>query len=320
MGILNRLLATPNTRRLRRVFSTVTPRFFYPPTHKRDTLFWSGLTMLRVALLIGVCILTGCATVPSPSDRKVQADALAQAAGWHAMLIKSPPFQLQAYLPEYAKQESALTVYIEGDGFAWSSPSTPSADPTPVNPLALRLALVQAKGNAVYLGRACQYVEAERTACPQRYWTTARFAPEVIAATSHAINVLKQQFGANRLTLVGYSGGAAVAALLAVERHDVERLITVAGNLDHAAWTALHGLDPLVDSLNPAALADKLVNLPQIHFVGENDVVISPSLAYRWPLALRGPENSNIHVITSFSHHCCWVENWEQLLSLQRPN
>lgn len=303
------------TRRLRRVFSTVTPRFFYLLVHKRDALFWSDLTILRVALLIGVCILHGCANVPSPSDRKVQAEVLAQAAGWHAMLIKSPPFQLQAYLPEFSKQESALTVYIEGDGFAWSSSSTPSADPTPRDPLALKLALAQTQGNSAYLGRPCQYVEAEHTGCPQRYWTHARFAPEVIAATHEAIHVLKQRFGANRLTLVGYSGGAAVAALLAAERDDVELLVTVAGNLDHAAWTALHDIDPLVDSLNPAAFAEKLVKLPQVHFVGGKDVVIPPSLAYQWPQAFRGPENSNIHVIVSFSHHCCWAENWQHLYS-----
>lgn len=278
-------------------------------------MFLAGLIMRRVVVVLLFCQLSACATVPSPLERKAQADQLAQAGGWHAMLIQSQLFQLQAYLPRRVQQDSHLTIYIEGDGFAWLSPSTPAADPTPLDPLALKLALAQAQGNSAYLGRPCQYVEAERIGCPQRYWTRARFSPEVMAATNQAINVLKQQFGADRLTLVGYSGGGAVAALLAAERNDVERLVTVAGNLDHAAWTALQHIDPLLDSLNPAVFAEKLAALPQTHFVGADDVVIPPSLAYRWPRDFRGANNSNIRVIPSFSHQCCWVENWQRLYS-----
>jgi hypothetical protein len=43
-----------------------------------------------------------------------------------------------------------------------------------------------------------------------------------------------------------------VASLVAARRHDVVRLVTVAGNLDHLAWTTLHGVSPLTGSLNPA--------------------------------------------------------------------
>jgi len=39
---------------------------------------------------------------------------------------------------------------------AWLAVPRPSQDPTPVDPLALRLALVQPTGNAAYLARPCQ--------------------------------------------------------------------------------------------------------------------------------------------------------------------
>ena len=84
-----------------------------------------------------------------------------------------------------------------------------------------------------------------------RYWTTHRFAPEVIRASDLALDRLKTLFGAQRLVLVGYSGGAAVALLVAARRHDMGQIITVAGNLDHQAWTHYHHVQALSGSLNP---------------------------------------------------------------------
>lgn len=233
--------------------------------------------------------------------------------------MSSGIFKLMTWSPQKIQQQRHLTVYIEGDGFAWLNASTPSADPTPREPLALLLALAQPEGNAVYLGRPCQYPEAQRPLdagreqCPQRYWTDARFAPEVVVATGMAIDTLKTQFGATQVTLVGYSGGGAVAALLAARRNDIEQLITVAGNLDPVAWTRFHHIDPLVGSLNPADEADKLASVPQQHFVGADDAVIPPTLVDRWPQALVGKNNANVRVIKGFSHGCCWGEQWAEL-------
>jgi alpha/beta superfamily hydrolase len=86
-----------------------------------------------------------------------------------------------------------------------------------------------------------------------------------------AIDQLKQMVGASKLQLVGYSGGANVAALAASERTDVIHLVTVAGNLDHASWTRHHRVKPLVNSLNAADIAHQLDRLPQTHWVGGQD-------------------------------------------------
>ena len=48
-------------------------------------------------------------------------------------------------------------VYIEGDGYAWATTTDPSDDPTPINPLALRLAAVDDAPNVLYLARPCQF-------------------------------------------------------------------------------------------------------------------------------------------------------------------
>ena len=73
------------------------------------------------------------------------------------------------------------------------------------------------------------------------------------------------------MVLIGFSGGGAVAALLAEMRNDVAALITVCGNLDHPTWTAMHRVTPLYGSLNPVDHTSRLSALPQVHFVGGAD-------------------------------------------------
>lgn len=270
--------------------------------------------MIRPFSAIAFCVLLlGCTALPTADERKQQTEHLVAVQNWTGGVLKTGPFDLMAYWPKRQVQATDLTIYIEGDGFAWITSSQPSSDPTPRDPLALRLAMAQPTGNVAYLGRPCQYMGAQRTGCPQRYWSDARFAQEVLDASSRAVDALKERFGAKQLTLVGYSGGGAVATLLAEHRLDVVRLITVAGNLDHAAWTRHHRIHPLSGSLNPADGINGLAQVKQWHFVGENDKVIPPVLAQefaeRFPRSHRPP----VLVEPGFDHHCCWVEHWPTL-------
>jgi predicted esterase len=156
-------------------------------------------------------------------------------------------------------------------------------------------------------------VGAGTESCQQRYWTNGRFAPEVVAANSQAVGVLKDWFGASELTLVGYSGGAAIAAMVAAVRQDVSRLVTVAGNLDHRAWTAYQRVQPLSGSLNAVDFASALAHVSQMHFVGAEDKVIPPALALEWGEGLLGAAGANLRIKRGFDHHCCWVQQWPSL-------
>ena len=267
---------------------------------------------------MAICLLwlAACAGAPpTPEQRRASAQQLASAQGWFALPIDTRFFTLTAFLPSTFSASKRLTVYIEGDGFAWISSEQASTDPTPIQPTALQLALAQPEGNAVYLGRPCQYGGAAQTPCAKKYWTNSRFAPEVIEASNSAIDNLKARFGANRLVLVGYSGGGAVAALLAARRDDVERLITVAGNLDHRAWTEMHYLRPLTGSLNPADFRVALSRVPQWHFVGGDDRNIPDSIARSFVADFPARTNASVQVVPQFDHHCCWVRDWPSLWS-----
>lgn len=269
--------------------------------------------MKRIAPLciaLASLLAAGCSSVPAPAQRKQLADALAARHGWIGERIPAGPFTLAAYRPRAPVAAPRLTVYIEGDGFAWVGAAQPSLDPTPRDPLALRLALAQPSGNAVYLARPCQFVDAEASHCDRRFWTGARFSAAAVAASDQAITALKREFGAGHVTLVGYSGGAAIALLVAARRGDVERVITVAGNVDPDAWTRYHHLAPLDDSQNPITYRAVLNRLPQRHLAGAADSVVPPALIQAFAA---GMAQARVEVLPGYDHHCCWAEHWPQL-------
>lgn len=268
---------------------------------------------------VAAVLTAGCSALPSRQDRQRHADELAVEKGWRSAVIVTDAFDLLTYGPGHeagAARGGVLTVYIEGDGFAWVSASQPSDDPTPREPVALRMAMAQPRGAAAYLARPCQYtmgVGASARACAQRYWTNERFAEPVVQAESQALDELKQRHGATHLVLVGYSGGGAVAALLAARRTDVTSLVTVAGNLDHHAWTRLHGVRPLDGSLNPIDEARKLKGMAQWHLVGGQDRVVPATIARAFVDRLGRAPMAKVVVESSFDHSCCWASQWPRL-------
>ncbi len=82
------------------------------------------------------------------------------------------------------------------------------------------------------------------------------------------------------MIFIGYSGGAQVAALTAVTHPEihVRYLVTIAGNLNHTAWTDSKGFQKLSDSMDLSDYKKAFIRLPQTHYIGEKDTVISPDL------------------------------------------
>jgi len=267
------------------------------------------LVMTIPVMVIFIVLITGCTHLPSAQQRLDLASKLAEDAGWKAETINTAHFELQAFMPEQRSEQALLSVFIEGDGLAWISRTQPSSNPTPLNPVSLQLALAYEQDHAVaYLARPCQFALQDDDRCTQKYWTSHRFSEEVIAATDEAITALKAKTGAAEIQLVGYSGGGAVATLVASRRDDVIRLVTIAGNLDTAAWADWHRISPLSGSLNPADAVSGLEGIQQIHFVGEQDRVVPMQIAAGFRLLF--PQTADIQIITvpDADHSCCWQQ------------
>lgn len=265
---------------------------------------------------VGLCALNaGCADINPLESPRGLASRVAAENSFTPLAVAADPFILSAYYKGRAGQSDTVTVYLEGDGHAWASRYQVSADPTPHDPRALRMAVQDPAPNVVYLARPCQYAnEATMAGCHVRYWTGARLAPEVVTATSAAIDHFKAVLAANRVRLVGYSGGGGLAVLVAAMRNDVDGLLTVAGNLDHVAWTRHHEITAMTASLNPADHAARIADVAQLHMIGGDDDVM-PALVAR-AYAGRLPDGSRARFVElpDFDHDCCWVRDWTRLL------
>ncbi len=270
--------------------------------------------MLRGGLLVlFTVVLVGCSAVPPAMQRIHSAERLASAHGWHPATLDTDSFEIRAFVQDHPAPEKRLTVYIEGDGLAWETLTKISEDPTPTQLMGLKLALNHPDGNAAYLARPCQFVKDLNPRCRPPVWTGGRFSSDVVQSMNEATSELKAIYGASQIELVGYSGGGAIAALVAAQRTDVVRLITIAGTLDHKVWTEYHNVTPLHGSLNPADFWQALRQVPQVHLVGGSDTsvpkAVVESYLSRFPPGQRPP----LEVIHDFDHLCCWDRDWRQL-------
>jgi len=269
------------------------------------------LRLVTFALLLAAA-LPGCAALPDPATRRAAALTMAAAHGL------SPLAPADTRLPVLALGRNGpgedLIVYIEGDGLAFLNRTTPSPDPTPLTPLALRLAVLDPAPKLVYLGRPCQYAAPLPAGCRPALWTDARFGSEALAALDQALTAAKQTMGARRLHLVGYSGGGGVAVLLAASRDDVAEIVTVAGNLDTAAFAAWHRVTPMTASANPMAAALSVARLPQVHISGGDDRICPPFLAAAFLDRLGRPPWASQVILPGVTHARGFEAAWPHLL------
>lgn len=266
---------------------------------------------IGAALLSAAFFFAGCAGPDSFGGSRRAVEAWGRPQGFVPVQVGGPGLALLALTR--GAEADVLHVYIEGDGAAWLSPWQPPRDPTPERPVALALAAQDPAPAVAYLGRPCQYLDAAAlTACPAKYWTSHRFAPEVVESYRHALDALKARHGAARLRLFGYSGGGVLALLLAGTRDDVVQAVTVASPVSVAEWVAWHKVSPLEGSLDPATQARRLP--PAIHFVGDRDRVVPAAVVA--PFAARS--GGRLRRVPEFDHECCWSRDWRRLLEETR--
>lgn len=275
--------------------------------------------MLMAGILSAVMAVSGCA-VSRPEVADPLATATTLAAGADMRRRDFPGDLPLASFVRTGDTGGRLAVYIEGDGRAWIDRDTPSSDPTPRNPVALRLAVLDPSRHLAYLARPGQYNGGN--VAPE-YWLGARFAPEVVAAMTAAIQVLLTETGATAVDLAGYSGGGALAVLVA-EQLQISRpampltLRTVAGNLDHQAWTRRKRLTPLARSQNPADVAASLARVPQRHYTGLQDRQVPPYIIESY--LQRVGSDACVEVIRVDAGHAGpWEAAWREELAARLP-
>lgn len=241
--------------------------------------------------LIILFFVAGCTAIKAPTDFVYKE-------------IPTRDFTLASW-QKITEPSGTYKIYIEGDGYAFNAHGRATQDPTPKGILMRELAFGDDSPNVVYLARPCQYIKSP--ICSKRHWTTARFAPEVINAEYAAV---KQIVGDNPVILIGFSGGAQVAGLIASAKPglNVKKVITIAGNLDHLAWTQYLNLPPLNESMNLKSYHKQFARIPQIYYVGSNDEVVPPLLVRDFV-----GKDTRVFEVRGATHNSGWEEIYSQI-------
>lgn len=252
---------------------------------------------------IGIFVLTifisACQHGLNPDD--------SQKAGFEKRLVAGNGFLITTY-QKINDKTKPYVFYIEGDGSIMKGKHSISDDPTPRTPMLINLAFMDSRPNVVYLARPCQYTPMElNSKCNSDYWLGKRMSDDVVESLNQVINTIN---GQQKFNLVGFSGGGGVAVLIAARNNMVKDIITIAGNLDHVAFSELHKSRPMLESLNPIDYAEKINYIPQLHLSGGKDTRVPPMIAERF---VKRSASSSVKqkIYQENSHNDGWKEIWE---------
>ncbi len=264
--------------------------------------------MRPLAKLVPLGLVLVCAACATPATR---IDNQAQGAGYQRRLVTGTEFLHVVYESQLAAADRPLHIYLDGDGSPWLGETRVSDDPTPRRPYALELMALDSARSA-YVGRPCYHGQQTEEACEPTLWTHRRYSPQVVDSLAAAILRLVGQGPSDDLILIGYSGGGALAMLLAHHLDQTRAVVTIAANLDTDAWTEHHGYSPLQGSSNPARLPPLSPSIRQLHLAGGRDQRVPAEIV---EAVSEGQPASQFLLYPDFDHTCCWTQVWPEVLS-----
>ncbi len=279
--------------------------------------------MIKKRALISLIILmtiTACAQF-EVGPKTGAANRIARPAFMVERLIPTENFKLYVWERMHDRGAPGV-IYIGADSLNWPDKDLVADDflldkTTPENPMTLHLATRDSSSNVAYLSRPCQYLNnKEAELCPEKYRNDARYSSEVIDSYHTVLDEMKARYDLSSFHLVGVDGGAQIAAFLTAERKDVVSLRTISGNLNHSFVATEHGSTPLNDSLNAVNIAPRLAHVPQHHFIGGADSIITPGVYHSFRQAMGNSSCVHYSLVQDAGHHRGWVEKWPELMKI----
>ena len=201
-----------------------------------------------------------------------------------------------------------LVIYIEGDGFSWVDRFTISSDPTPTDPVAFKLALMDKNENVIYLARPCQYEWSDT--CNKEIWTISQYSSVVLKSYNEIISHLSKTY--KEIHLVGYSGGAGIAMYLgSTNNSSIKSIRTIAGNINHNELSKILEISRLRKSINFYTIEKKITEIPQIHYYGLEDKTVPNLLQTSYKKRNSNNNCVKIKAVGNASHGKGWLNYWK---------
>jgi hypothetical protein len=248
--------------------------------------------------------ICSCAATPS----KIREDLALKSSpiGFSEKIYQTNNFKIFS-LQKLTENNSPINIFIEGDGRAWLSKRVVSPNPTPRNLLLANMALKDSARNIMYFARPCQFVDDDK--CEKKYWTTERFSKPVIKSYEEIL----AQFKNRDINFIGYSGGAAVAILLASKMDNIKSIKTIAGNLDYNAFTKYHKVDSLNDEMDIDSAIAKISAISQVHYMGGNDEVVKKEVFESFKNKIENFKENPKHIKFITIPDATHTKGWEEI-------
>lgn len=264
---------------------------------------FQGLPSLRLICLLFGALLGGCTYY---AHQRFSNDGIITGA-----IASGETFQHQIYRPRAKRSSAELHIYIEGDGVPWRARYLIASDPTSRNSSMLQ-AMLKDSTEAVFLGRPCYY-QVTDPQCRGKWWTSDRYSPEVV---NSMLEIVERLAGDERdLWLIGHSGGGALAVLIGRRLKRPVKVVTVAGNLDLAAWVQHHRYSPLKGSLDPLTETNPNPAMRELHWYGRHDSNVLPA----WTLRYCEHQGVSCKAYNG-DHGSGWLEQWPRLIRESRDH
>ncbi len=240
--------------------------------------------MKKILASFLLIVLAGCSSMPRTPDGFIERD------------VQTEHFSVPVWESTELRNGKTIRFYIEGNG-----------NPTPADPMALKLAAKDPYINVVVLSRPCQY--SQNKLCENTdIWTRQQYSPEILREMEEIVVYYIQKYKAPDVEFVAYDGGAPIAFNLALQLGRVNKVVTVAGILDMDSYAIQNGLPAYVNAKNPMKSISQLSQIPQIHYVGGKDKETTPAMAERFVSKLQNPKMALVRVAPDMGH-----DGWDKI-------
>ncbi len=255
-------------------------------------------------------LLNACASFSSTKRVEI-ATEIANSGKLHSHTFSSSNFAIASFM-RITRENDSANIYIEGDGYSWINRTTLSSDPTPIDPIALRLAAIDKSDNVLYLARPCQYQNLSQSPeCSTKVWSSHRYSPAVLDSYHQILDQIKASGKINKLHLIGFSGGGAIVGLLAATRNDIASMRTIGGNMNHSALNRQKRVSSLYGSLDAVDYAHNTSAIPQHHFYGGKDKIVPPWVSRTYLEKVGSPSCAKRFRVQNADHTTGWETFWK---------
>lgn len=240
--------------------------------------------LLKSTLCASFLLLSACSSIPSTPD------------GFNKTLVETERMTFLTWEKETAKPEETLRFYIEGNG-----------TPNPKKAIALSLAQEDDTKNVIVLSRICQYIN--NPVCKNKdIWGKEQYHPEILNEMSEILSFYIKKYRPKNIEFVAYADATPIAFYLAQKFGHTKQIITIAGVLDIPTY-ARHNKLPKFKNVSSVEVSKHFIStIPQIHYVGSDDNVVTRSMTERFVSNLHNPKNITVKVVHGFDH-----DDWDNI-------